>query len=126
MKADRKHTIYLLDDDVSVYSSMALLLSNIDAKLHFFTILDNLIHAINNAPPDCLLVELNLKPDNGLVIFEALKSLNIDPPTIFLSTHNSTSTAVEAMKAGALDFIEKPFTETRLINAIIGVIDSHQ
>jgi two-component system response regulator FixJ len=118
--------VYLMDDNNSVYKSMKMLLANINVHLYFFTSKEELIHAIKKSFPHCLLIEYNLQPDNGLSIYNELKLQEIAPPTIFLSTYSDTSTAVNAMRAGAVDFIEKPFTEARIIKAIKQVIDANQ
>lgn len=115
-----------MDDDQFIYESMKVLLSSAFTSLHFFTKPQLLIEAIKNKPPHCLLIELNLLPENGLAIYRTLQSLSIAPPTIFLSTYNDTDTVVKTMQAGALDFIEKPFTTARLISALDLAIDSYQ
>ena len=117
---------YLLDDDESIYTSMSLLLSYINMKLCFFKSTEALASAIKKKPPHCLFIELNLKPIDGLSIYLSLKEKGILTPTIFLATHSNTSTAVDIMRAGAFDFIEKPFTENRLIKSCQQIIDIHQ
>jgi len=123
---EKNHLIYLMDDDIPVYASLSLLLSQLNIQLTLFRSLDKLTQAIEHYAPDCLLIEYNLQPENGLLIYEALKHQAIAPPTIFLSTYSDITTAVKVMRAGALDFIEKPFTELRILAAIKQLIDTSQ
>jgi len=122
----KKYLIYLMDDNVSVHSSMSLLLSTSNIQLTSFRSLDKLIYAITHYAPDCLLIEYNLQPKNGLQIYEALKQQVTVPPTIFFSTYGDITTAVKVMRAGAHDFIEKPFTESRLLTSIKRALDGSQ
>ena len=123
---EKNYLIYLMDDDLPVYSSLSLLLSQLNIQLTLFRSLDKLVKAIEHSAPDCLLIEYNLQPENGLLIYEALKYQTIAPPTIFLSTYSNITTAVKVMQAGAFDFIEKPFTESRLLTSIKQLIDTSQ
>lgn len=109
-----------MDDDHSVYDSMSLLLSHINIQLDFFKHIHELQQSIDKTPPLCLLIELNLKPYCGLDIYQ---SLSVPPPTIFLSTYCNTKMAVKVMQTGAIDLIEKPFSEQRLITSIKNIID---
>jgi len=115
-----------MDDNVPVHSSMSLLLSMSNIQLTLFHSFDKLIQAIMHCAPACLLIEYNLQPKNGLVVYEALKRQVAVPPTIFFSTYSDITTAVRVMRAGAHDFIEKPFTESRLLTSIQQVLDTSQ
>jgi FixJ family two-component response regulator len=113
-----------MDDDIPVYASLSLLLSQLDIQLTLFRSFDKLVQAIEHSAPDCLLIEYNLQLENGLLIYEGLEYQTIDPPTIFLSTYSDITIAVRVIPAGAFYFIEKLFTESRILTSIKQLIDT--
>ena len=68
--------------------------------------------------PACLILDIRLPGINGLALQEVMKSRGISIPIIFITGHGDIPMSVKAMKAGAVDFLPKPFTEIKLLNAI--------
>lgn len=110
--------VYLIEDDVSVRDAIALLL-----RAHGFVVqvFASAVAFLEAAPPlhdACLLLDVWLPGLNGLELLKVLSARELLPPTIVLTGRANVPLAVEAMKLGAFDFIEKPFRELELLASL--------
>ena len=119
---NRGSTIYIVDDDVSVCRALTLLLESHGFKVETFIRAADFLVFKRLKLPSCLILDIRLPGINGLVLQEVMKCRGISMPVIFITGHGDIPMSVKAMKAGAVDFLTKPFTEKKLLNAITPAI----
>jgi two-component system response regulator FixJ len=109
------HTIHVLDDDPGVRRSLDRLLRAVGYRTRLY---DSALALIEAAPglSGCILLDVRMPDMDGLRVHERL--LGSPCPVIMMTGHADVQMAIQAMKAGAVDFLEKPFPEDRLLNAI--------
>ncbi|MBX3585630.1 MAG: response regulator transcription factor [Ramlibacter sp.] len=117
-------TVYIVDDDASVRDALAWLLRSRHLPSESFAggeDFERLLHSgFVPREPCCLLLDVRMPGISGLALFEALieRGLAAVMPVIFLTGHADVPTAVEAVKRGAFDFCEKPFSDNALVDRI--------
>lgn len=112
------YIIHIVDDEEPVRKSLAFLLTmaGFTVRVH-----DSATAFLATAPSirnGCLITDLRMPDMTGVELLKRVRNLPVKIPSIVITGHGDVSMAVEAMKAGALDFIEKPFEDTVLIEAI--------
>ncbi|APH54944.1 Transcriptional regulatory protein fixJ [Granulibacter bethesdensis] len=115
--------IHVVDDDPAIRDSLAFLLEQEGMRVILYQDgQDFLARLINSgsdpAQPACILTDLLMPEIDGLQFQAHLESRGIDLPLIMMTAHGQVPSAVRAMKAGAIDFLEKPFQDTQLLEAI--------
>ncbi len=110
--------VYIVDDDVSVCRALSLLLKSHGFKVQAFTRSADFLACSHPKVSSCLVLDIRLPGINGLTLQDAMAARKITIPIIFISGHGDIPMSVRAMKAGAIDFLPKPFTEKKLLNAI--------
>lgn len=119
-------TVYVIDDDQAVRESLAYLIGSVGLTAQTYsdakTFLDACA-ACPTAPAGCVVVDLRLPGMSGLELQEALAERGLDLPVIVITGHGDVPAAVRAMKAGAIDFVEKPFDDQRLLDCIQEAIE---
>ena len=118
----RKSIIYIVDDDASVCRALSLLLKSHGFQVQTFMRAAEFLAFKHLKLPSCLILDIRLPGINGLVLQEVMKRKGISIPVIFITGHGDIPMSVKAMKAGAVDFLPKPFTENKLLNAIASAI----
>ena len=113
-----KLALLLIDNDPAVYESLLWVEGFADYDLFFFSSAVELMTALQQRVPSCLIIEANLKPVGGIELYKKLIKDNLAPPTVFIATIGLVAQAVEAMQLGAVDYIEKPFIHSRLVTSI--------
>ena len=113
-------TIFVADDDEAVLDSLRLLLASHRYAAACFASGEALWEALDtpDAAPDCAVVDVRLPGLSGLELQQRLHQRNKDFPVIIITGHGDIDMAVRALKAGAFDFIEKPFDDGRLLDGI--------
>jgi FixJ family two-component response regulator len=101
--------IFVVDDDAAIRDLLALLLSGQGYKVVGFADGDSLMAAIRTQSPACILLDVHIPGKSGLDILKELNGRNHPAPVIIISGKGDITMAVDAIKSGALDFIEKPF-----------------
>ena len=114
--------IYIVDDDASVCRALSLLLKSHGFKVQAFMRAADFLAFKRLKVPSCLILDIRLPGINGLAFQEVMKRKGISIPIIFITGHGDIPMSVKAMKAGAVDFLPKPFTEKKLLNAITPAI----
>jgi len=117
MKSNRA-IIYVVDDDASVCRALALLLKSHGFKVETFTRAKDFLAFKHPKVPSCLMLDIRLPDINGLVLQEKMVQQGIGIPIIFITGHGDVPKSVKAIKAGAIDFFLKPFTASKLLDAI--------
>jgi FixJ family two-component response regulator len=114
--------VFIVDDDVSVRESMELLVRDENWKPETFASAQEFLDHPRKHVPSCLLLDLSLPGLNGLELQKQLTAKHIDMPIIFITGHGDVPQSVQAMKAGALEFLTKPVNPEVLVTAIRNAI----
>jgi FixJ family two-component response regulator len=107
--------IFVVDDDAAIRDLLALLLSGQGYKVVGFADGDSLAAAIRTQSPACILLDVHIPGKSGLDILKELNARNHPAPVIIISGKGDITMAVDAIKSGALDFIEKPFSGSDVV-----------
>ncbi len=110
--------VFVVDDDPSVRSSLKFLLSTVGLQVESFDSADAFLHKKSAGVPSCLVLDVRLPGLSGIDIQRELAARNIRIPIIFLTGHGDISMSVRAMKAGAIEFLTKPFRDQDLLDAV--------
>jgi FixJ family two-component response regulator len=113
-----KPVVFIVDDDVSVRESLELLVSNEKWKPETFASAQEFLNHPRTLVPSCLVLDLSLPDLNGLELQKQLVVEHVDTPIIFITAHGDIPKSVQAMKAGALEFLTKPLDSDALVGAI--------
>ncbi len=116
------NTIHLVDDDPAVRAAIAFLLSTEGYVVHTYESGRAFLSAAGDTPGGCLVTDLRMPEMDGIDLLRAMRQSGIAMPVIVITGHGDVPLAVAAMKAGATDFIEKPFDDKTLFGAIEGAI----
>lgn len=117
-----KPLVYIVDGNQQLLDSLKNQLSNNDVIVEVFNTAEDFLNKKLTTRVACLIVEVNLPKMNGIELLEHINNLGFRLPTIVLSSGSDVSAAVRAMQAKAIDFIEKPFLQTLLIERIMDVV----
>lgn len=117
-----KPIIYIVDDNPSVCRALALLLKSHGFEVEIFVRAADFLAFKRLLFPSCLVLDIQLPDMNGLVLQEVMERRGIFIPIVFITGHGSIPMSVQGMKAGAIDFLTKPFTKEKLLNAIARAI----
>jgi FixJ family two-component response regulator len=114
--------VYVLDDDPAVRAALAGLLRSAGLRTVLFATAEEFLRAKVQEAPACLVLDLQLPDISGLELQRSLAETD-GPPIIFISAHGSIPNSVRAMKAGAVEFLVKPFSDEELLQAIGSAIE---
>ena len=114
---EERPVVYVVDDDARVRESLSDLIESMGFEVATFTTALEFIEVQRADAPGCLILDLNLPGANGLQLQQALVGSDA-PPIVFLSGHADIPSSVRAMKAGAIEFLTKPFRQEELVQAI--------
>jgi FixJ family two-component response regulator len=120
--ADVTPVVFIVDDDVSVRESLELLVSTAALRPETFASAQEFLSRPRATVPSCLVLDVTLPGLNGLELQQQLAE-RTDMPIIFITGHGDVPMSVQAMKAGAMEFLTKPFKDDVLLNAIRGAIE---
>jgi RNA polymerase sigma factor (sigma-70 family) len=115
--------VFVVDDDPSVRSSLKFLLSTVGLHVESFDSSDAFLHKKPSDAPSCLVLDVRLPGLSGLDFQRELAARNTPIPIIFLTGHGDIPMSVRAMKAGAVEFLTKPFRDQDLLDAIRIALD---
>lgn len=115
-------TVFIVDDDAALLNSLEMLLKTTGARTATYSSPEAFL-ASYDGRPGCVVTDLRMPAMSGLDLQSKLATVKIPPPMIFLSAHADVPTAVRALKAGAFDFLEKPFQPQQLIDLINKAIE---
>jgi FixJ family two-component response regulator len=110
--------VFIVDDDVSVRESLELLVRNENWKPETFASAQEFLNYPRTLVPSCLVLDLSLPGLNGLELQKKLAVEHIGMPIIFITGYGDVPKSVQAMKAGALEFLTKPLNNDSLLSAI--------
>ena len=110
--------VFVVDDDVSVRESLELLIRYEGWEPEIFASANEFLSRPRPLVPSCLILDLSLPGLSGLDLQKRIASERADMPIIFITGHGDIPSTVQAMKAGAVEFLTKPFTDDALLSAI--------
>ena len=110
--------VFVVDDDVSVREALQGLIRSAGLKVQTFRSAQEFLARERPDLPSCLVLDVRLPGLSGLDLQKRMAEANLEIPIIFITGHGNVPAAVQAMKAGALEFLTKPFTDGDLLGAI--------
>ena len=114
MNKDAEAIVYLVDDDPDVRRSLQRLFKSWGLEVQTFASPEEFLAAELANKPACLILDLKLPGMDGIALQDRLQTIGLDIPIIFISAYGTVSESVQAMKSGALEFLEKPVAEATL------------
>ena len=113
-----KPIVFVVDDDVSVRESLELLIKFAGWQPETFASAEEFLTCPRTVTPSCLVLDVSLPDLNGLELQRLIATDRLDMPIIFVTGHGDVPMTVQAMKAGAVEFLTKPFDDEALLRAI--------
>ena len=111
-------TVFVVDDDPSFRDSLRWLLESMNLKVEAYASAEEFLRAHDPARPGCLLLDVRMPHLSGLQLQEMLAARDASLPVIIVTGHGDIPMAVRAMKRGAVDFLEKPFSDETLLERV--------
>jgi FixJ family two-component response regulator len=123
VKSQQQPIVFVVDDDISVRESLELLIQFAGWQPEIFASAEEFLRHPRTATPSCLVLDVSLPDLNGLELQKLIASERTDMPIIFITGHGDVPMSVQAMKAGAVEFLTKPFDDEVLLSAIRHAIE---
>ena len=120
----KKGTVYVVDDDEAVRDSLQWLLEGKDYRVRCFDSAESFLSRYEPREVACLIVDIRMGGMTGLELQDKLVERRSPLPIVFITGHGDVPMAVDTMKKGAMDFIQKPFKEDDLVNLVERMLDS--
>jgi RNA polymerase sigma factor (sigma-70 family) len=114
----RASVVFVVDDDPSVRSSLKFLLSSVGLQVESFESAETFLQRKPPDAPSCLVLDVRLRGLSGLDFQHELAARNIRIPIVFVTGHGDIPMSVRAMKAGAIEFLTKPYRDQDLLDAV--------
>jgi two-component system response regulator FixJ len=111
-------TVHVIDDDEASRQSLAFLLQTADIAVQTYVSATAFLEQIAGAAGGCIITDVRMPGLSGIDLLRRLKELKIEAPVIVITGHGDVPLAVEAMKSGAADFLEKPFDDEALLASV--------
>lgn len=121
--SEAESIIYVVDDHESVRSAICNLLESVGLRSQSFDSTEGFLHAQRPEVSSCLVLDVKLPGMGGLELQEALNKAGIQIPIVFITAHGDIPMVRKAMKAGAVEFLTKPFQKKELLAAIQHALD---
>jgi FixJ family two-component response regulator len=118
--------VYVVDDDEAVRDSLKLLLESVDLPCQTFASASDFLDKHDPDQHSCLVADIRMPGMSGLDLQEELNDRSSTIPILFITGHGDVPMAVDAMKSGALDFIQKPFRDQELLDRIHQALESDE
>lgn len=111
--------VVVVDDDPSVRDALLLLLRLDGFEAQAFADGESFFESLQSSMPSCVILDLQLPGCSGLAVMQRLADMRFAPPVFVISGHSDIAMAVQAMKFGAVDFLEKPFSAGAMIDRVV-------
>ncbi len=111
-------TIFIVDDDREVRQAVALLMESVGLPVETYASADEFLDRFDPDRPGCLVLDVRMPGMSGLELQARLAAEAMHPPVIIITGHGDVPMAVRAVRAGAVDFIEKPFNDQALLDSV--------
>ncbi len=110
--------VHVIDDDDAIRQSLAFLLSTAKIEVKTYPSASAFLEALPGLVPGCIITDVRMPGISGIELVRRLKELGVGAPVIVITGHGDVPLAVEAMKIGAADFLEKPFDDEVLLASV--------
>jgi FixJ family two-component response regulator len=120
---DPEPTVYVVDDDAAVRNAMDSLIRSVGLRVRTFASADEFFRAKLSTAPGCIILDVRMPGMSGLDLQKELLKLDNQTPIIFITGHGDIPMAVRVMKAGAMEFLTKPFRDQDLLDTIQQAIE---
>lgn len=121
--SEDKATVFVVDDDPSMRRSLESLLESVGLSVRLFSSASEFMRDVPHDAPGCIVLDVRLPGMSGLAFQQELAKAGVALPIIFVTGHGDIPMSVRAMKAGALEFLTKPFDDQVLLDAIHAAIE---
>ena len=111
-------TVFIVDDDAAVLDSIAELVTSVGLHAARFRSAQEFRDSFNPERAGCLVLDVRMAHTSGLALQEELNAIGARIPIVFISGHGDISVAIKTIKAGAVDFVQKPYREQQLLDSI--------
>jgi two-component system, LuxR family, response regulator FixJ len=118
--------VHVIDDDEALRESLAFLLGTARLAVRTYETATAFLDGLPRAEPGCIITDVRMPGISGVELLRRLKSLEAPFPVIVITGHGDVPLAVEAMKLGAVDFLEKPFEDDALVAAVQSALGRHE
>ena len=115
---DEHPVIFIIDDDPSMRATLADVMRSIGLAVQTFASAQDFLGSKLPDAPACLVLDVHLPGQSGLDLHRTLAESGVELPVVFISGHGDVQISVQAMKAGAVDFLAKPFRDQDLLDAV--------
>ena len=116
-------TVHVIDDDVSLRDALGLMLPSVGLGVRTYTSVQEFLDAHAHGGPGCIVLDVRLPGISGLDFQSRSDRLGIHLPIVLMTGHSDVPMSVRAMKAGAVDFLPKPFRDQDMIDAVTAAIE---
>jgi two-component system response regulator FixJ len=116
--------VYVIDDDEALRRSVTFLLRTAGLPSRAFDSAEAFLREVKDLAPGCVITDVRMPGMDGIELVRRMGEMNLQHPTIVMTGHADVPLAVEAMKAGAFDFIEKPFSDDVLLGSVQAALDA--
>ncbi len=117
--------VYIVDDDELIRDSLRTLVKSVGLQAETFSSAHQFLETILSDRPGCLVLDIRMPGLSGLDLQSELQKMHVSLPIIFITGHGTVPMSVRAMKAGAIDFLSKPFEDQELLDTIQQAIKKH-
>ena len=121
--SSKESIVYIVDDDPIVRGAISSLLKSVGQQVQLFESATDLLQSSLPAIPSCMVLDIRLPGLSGLDLQALLANVGLPIPIIFITGHGDIPMSVKAMKAGAIDFLTKPFRDQDLLDAVTGALE---
>jgi FixJ family two-component response regulator len=121
--SSKESIVYIVDDDPIVRGAISSLLMSVGQQVQLFESATDLLQSSLPAIPSCIVLDIRLPGLSGLDLQALLANVGLPIPIIFITGHGDIPMSVKAMKAGAIDFLTKPFRDQDLLDAVTGALE---
>jgi FixJ family two-component response regulator len=116
-------TVFVVDDDQDIRDALRNLFCSVGLRVEVFASATELLQNLRPAIPNCLVVDIRLPRLSGFDLQAELNRLGIMVPIIFMTGHGDIPMSVKAMKAGAIDFLTKPYRDQEILDVVAGALE---
>ena len=118
MMSEETPTVIVVDDDISMREALRNLLRSVGLQVEAFGSAQEFLASKRSRDPDCLVLDVRLPDVSGLDLQRQLAEAKVELPIVFITGHGDIQMSVRAMKAGAVEFLTKPFRDQELLDAV--------
>lgn len=117
--------VHVVDDEPGIRELLTVLLSSVGHTVRAYANADDFLEQFKSDGPGCMLLDVRMPGRSGLQLQEELAASKVDLPIIFMSAHADVPTVIQAMKLGAVHFVEKPFNHQHVIDEVNACLARH-